>query len=71
MILPYALSPYGNILLYTPKYSRHFTIAKGVQGRIDLTIPEVGSSGTVGVSEAPAGGVVEERKDFGSMNRML
>ena len=37
IVLPYARSPYGSSLLYTPMNSRHFTIARGVHGRIDFT----------------------------------
>lgn len=37
---PLALSPYSSILLYTPRCSRTLTIAKGVHGRMDLTVPD-------------------------------
>lgn len=39
MTFPLARSPYSNILLYTPRCSRTLTIASGVHGRIDLTVP--------------------------------
>lgn len=41
---PLALSPYRNILLYTPKCSRTLTIASGVHGSTDLTVPSGPSS---------------------------
>jgi hypothetical protein len=64
-VFPYARSPYFKILLYTPTYSKHFTIANGVQGRIDLTAPGgVFSSSTVL-------DVWKDDRVKGSMKRML
>jgi hypothetical protein len=37
--LPRARSPYSSILLYTPRCSSTLTIAKGVQGKTDFTVP--------------------------------
>lgn len=69
-VLPYARSPYGRILLYTPTYSRHFTIASGVQGMMDLTIPSGGTSPSiVEVASEPTESVVS--RDSGFKNRML
>jgi hypothetical protein len=71
-IRPYARSPCGNKLLYTPEYSRTLTIASGVQGMIDLTIPGGAWSPHAGTEAAEAaGGPTEESKYCGSMNRML
>lgn len=39
MTLPRALSPYSSSRLYTPRCSSTLTIASGVQGKIDLTVP--------------------------------
>jgi len=47
MTLPRALSPYSSILLYTPMCSSTLTIASGVQGKMDLTVPAGGVSETV------------------------
>lgn len=41
---PRARSPYANNLLYTPTNSSTLTIASGVQGRTDLTVPGGGRS---------------------------
>lgn len=70
MVLPYARSPYVSILLYTPIFSRHFTIARGVQGRIDLTMPGGGCSVSV-VGIGAVEGTTDEVRDFGSINRIL
>lgn len=69
-VLPYARSPYFNIVLYTPMCSRHFTIASGVHGRMDLTNPGGGSSESAG-SVAAGCCVTAERREEGSMKRML
>jgi hypothetical protein len=53
-------------------YSKHFTIARGVHGRIDFTTP-CGrlSSAKVDASTTPLREEVEERSDTGDMKRML
>lgn len=76
MTFPRARSPYSSILLYTPMCSRTLTIASGVQGRIDLTVPGGGASETAlglalvgkGSATCEAGG---GRRVTGLMNRML
>lgn len=76
-VFPYARSPYGKILLYTPMFSRHFTIASGVQGRMDLMWPGGGVSavvvGTGAAMEALEVAEVDgaERKVRGLTYRML
>ena len=72
-IRPYALSPYGRILLYTPTCSRDLTIARGVQGMMDLTVPGGGVSLSIAVLSGAAAEEVEEdeSRDCGAMNRML
>jgi hypothetical protein len=54
-----------------PTYSRVLTTANGVQGRMDFTIPEGGVSlsepGISALDEDAAG----ERRDLGSMKRIL
>ena len=39
MTFPLARSPYASILLYTPRCSNTLTIARGVHGKMDLTVP--------------------------------
>lgn len=70
MVRPYARSPYGKIVLYTRTYSRHLTIASGVQGMIDLTVPGGGWSVSA-VPVAGGRGEREERRELGTINRML
>ena len=67
IVFPYALSPYGNNLLYTPTYSRDLTIASGVQGIIDLTIPGGGCS----TSAAVVVGKNDSKRAFGFKYRIL
>lgn len=43
-VFPYARSPYGKIVLYTPMFSSTFTTPSGVQGRMDFTNPGGGAS---------------------------
>lgn len=71
MTFPLALSPYRNILLYTPKCSNTLTIASGVQGRMDLTVPSGPSSvsfplGAWALADAGIG-----LRVMGEMNRSL
>lgn len=74
MTFPLARSPYANILLYTPRCSSTFTIANGVQGKIDLTVPSGGVSSVRlvlplrGVGRWDAGRGLSVR---GEMNRVL
>jgi hypothetical protein len=70
-VLPYARSPYVNILLYTPTCSRHLTIARGVQGMMDFTVPGGGSFSEDGTATAVDDGVTDETRDRGSMKRIL
>ena len=70
-VLPYARSPYVSILLYTPTYSRHLTIARGVQGIIDFTLPAGVSFSDVGTTESVDKGVTDDERDPGSIKRML
>lgn len=67
-VFPYARSPYGRILLYTPMCSRHLTMARGVQGKMDLTVPAGGWSSTVVGVEF---WMVVERRVWGLRYRML
>jgi len=54
IVFPYALSPYPSRVLYTPMNSRHFTIANGVHGIMDLTVPLGGiSESVIGVELLP------------------
>ena len=66
---PLALSPYRNILLYTPKCSRTLTIAKGVHGNIDLTVPSGPSSESLDFGGRWASGI--GLRVTGEMNRTL
>ena len=75
-VRPYARSPYFRIRLYTPTCSSVFTIASGVQGRIDFTYPGGGSSVSRSACSELAEvdedeGGREERRDVGWMKRML
>ena len=75
-VRPYARSPYSSNLLYTPTYSRHLTIAKGVHGRIDLTIPFGRLSSFRFLADSASRPVVDEisaaeSNERGEMNRML
>jgi hypothetical protein len=54
-VFPYARSPYGKILLYTPNPSRVFTTAKGVQGKMDFSVPGGGLSSFVGRGKSAGG----------------
>ena len=75
MTLPRALSPYSSILLYTPMCSMTLTMASGVQGRIDLTVPAGGVSETAFLPLTGSGsGTCEAGRglsETGWMNRML
>lgn len=68
-VFPYARFPYGRILLYTPICSRHLTIASGVHGRIDFTVPSEASVTASAVFELEA--IVGFESVFGSTNRIL
>lgn len=68
-VFPYARSPYGRILLYTPICSSDLTTASGVQGRMDLTKPAGGSSFTAAGASFVAG--KEDASAFGSRKRIL
>lgn len=57
-------------MLYTLTNSKHLTMASGVHGIIDLTVPAGGSSGST-VEEDDVDGVGEAKRDLGSMNRIL
>ena len=72
MVFPYARSPYGSSLLYTPACSSVFTTARGVQGMMDLNVPGGGVSvlewsGALSVDKV----IVDEVSERGSMKRML
>ena len=72
MVFPYARSPYGSSLLYTPACSSVFTTARGVQGMMDLNVPGGGVSvlewsGALSVDRV----IVDEVSERGSIKRML
>ena len=71
---PRALSPYSNILLYTPKCSSTLTIASGVQGRMDLMVPGGAGSSVPGKEGFEGVGRWEEgmgRRVRGETKRIL
>jgi hypothetical protein len=74
---PLALSPYFNNLLYTPTYSNTLTMANGVHGRMDFTVPGGGASDSSVVDFVVDGSGVGRwdggmgRRVDGEMNRML
>ena len=55
--------------MYTPIFSRHFTMPSGVQGRMDLTVPSGGTSSVL-ADGAPVSGALD-RSEFGSRYLML
>lgn len=70
MVFPYARSPYLSSVLYTPKFSRALTAAKGVHGMIDLTVP---GGALLGWESDVAGGNSDplDIKESGFMKRIL
>lgn len=58
-------------MLYTFTYSRHLTIASGVHGIMDLTVPGGGWSDPEEVSNAVEEGDTDERRESGLMKRIL
>jgi hypothetical protein len=58
------------MVLYTLTYSRHLTIARGVHGIMDLTVPGGGWSDPVFDDSGKEGGR-DERRELGLMKRML
>ena len=74
MTFPRARSPYSSILLYTPICSSTLTIASGVHGKIDLTVPSGACSPMSGFVVNTTGGRVPGGGGLrvsGEMKRML
>jgi hypothetical protein len=58
------------MVLYTLTYSRHLTIARGVHGMMDLTVPSGGWSDP-GFDNSGKEDGRDERRELGLMKRML